>query len=815
MSQATITDFLRIRKSHPTLEEESTRSKLNGSEPPLKKQRLHRCDADLGSDLGDSKKEKIILSNFTGLLTSEPDDLDEIQEKKSKGVKEVGQSLPTPVSEKTKNIFEILNHPEQRTRLQSHGTRLTADKESIHTQRVKSKRETHVARKSSYKTKEESVGLSSSIKPKIETRLVLEVDDDDHDGAAISVVQESVKTEKDNEVESDKSGGEENKAISSLCIPQNEVMLSNKSDLVSSEKKNVTAMKSRTQKSLMSKLNDLNQKDNSKLSDSDRTVRGNIPAFKKHGNLLDRVSKYLEKTDPAKTKEQSHDIYTTRTKSKLGTNAKMSTTNRQTGTPTKLDEVFKGKPSSPTHQPLTPEKLDIPAKVKPSPLTLTPTKQGGSAKKKPSTPGRQSWTPTKNFVTFQTGSPCSVNTSKLNLSQLIDKDQRIDLPDHFLKLEHLFNSLEYTVMFMKGRDHSCVFHKIRKAVENAADRAFSLRSLGQIKAIFPSAYHLEAVKTLHNGERVESISIDFNGSWREEKLFNPLLSPSKKEAQEARNRGISGSKDLAEKEIDLRDYRRVTFAGRELEARRRKFRANLISLVEKKHEEFLKSQNLTWTQPNSWHTQFNLDEVPVIEPDQLPKLTAAVVDVKAILGLKQNHLPSSVENTLVAKKLDFSSVAEQPVKDKQQISSSKQRNKSKFNNLLERVRAKEMQLKEDIFGSHNPIVMKKKLSLSRLPAIIDTISFSYRNLNKSALPLAEISSRVVNSYKNPLSEQEATSSIELLSSICPDFCQICIVGKLRMVRINRSILAKEVKDKVSQEIQKLESTKQAVALTST
>jgi hypothetical protein len=64
---------------------------------------------------------------------------------------------------------------------------------------------------------------------------------------------------------------------------------------------------------------------------------------------------------------------------------------------------------------------------------------------------------------------------------------------------------------MRGRDQPCVFHKIKKPVENIATRAFEWSHLESIKAVFPEAYAYTpcrvAVETL-GGMRMDSVCLD-------------------------------------------------------------------------------------------------------------------------------------------------------------------------------------------------------------------------------------------------------------------------------------------------------------------
>lgn len=55
-------------------------------------------------------------------------------------------------------------------------------------------------------------------------------------------------------------------------------------------------------------------------------------------------------------------------------------------------------------------------------------------------------------------------------SHLLAPEQKLPLPAKYEVLEKMFHALEYTIMFTKGRDQTCIYHKIRKAVENMCHR---------------------------------------------------------------------------------------------------------------------------------------------------------------------------------------------------------------------------------------------------------------------------------------------------------------------------------------------------------
>ncbi|KAI9138589.1 hypothetical protein BKA69DRAFT_765144 [Paraphysoderma sedebokerense] len=442
--------------------------------------------------------------------------------------------------------------------------------------------------------------------------------------------------------------------------------------------------------------------------------------------------------------------------------------------------------------------------------------------------------------TFSTGSASTTPNSKRSISslaQLLEPSLKVKLPESYKHLEQLFHGLEYVLMFMKGRDHSCNFHKIKKAVENSANRTFELKHLAQIKTVFPEAYIFDAVKAICGGEKVETVLIDFHFDWNKSKCseITPLSTPSTptkaqkpspvttprsggRQLLTPTKKRTASQKDEAELEVDLRAFRHASFAGRDLELRRKEFRRRLIELVKAEHEIFLQQNSLelkSAASTNLWHPDFDLNSVPDIPKSPLPKIIKPVVDVKKILNLQSSHIPESVKAKLITTTSVSDSAQKEENNVKQKSDDTKQQSHtvsskeagykkpSKFSDLLERIKAKEQKRTLELNNGLSSEQFNRRLMLSRLPFIIDTMSFAYNSLNKNVMSMNDISKKVVTSYRTPLSQADAILEIELLSNIAPQFCAITKVGQTRMVRIQKNMLVSMVKDIVTAEMEKI------------
>lgn len=170
---------------------------------------------------------------------------------------------------------------------------------------------------------------------------------------------------------------------------------------------------------------------------------------------------------------------------------------------------------------------------------------------------------------------------------------KLALPDKYDILERIFAAIEQTLVFNQGQGQNSVFVKIKKPVENMCNRyvesklksvhrfirsvyrkrgimddihsrSFELSHLAQIVHIFPEAYHLQSVRYLHQGEYLNTISININ--------YNALESDGLKPAEN----GITESTGTA--------YRQVTFVSSQMEKRRRVLHDRLLGLIQAKHK---------------------------------------------------------------------------------------------------------------------------------------------------------------------------------------------------------------------------------------
>ncbi|KAJ1336595.1 hypothetical protein BSLG_007377 [Batrachochytrium salamandrivorans] len=230
-----------------------------------------------------------------------------------------------------------------------------------------------------------------------------------------------------------------------------------------------------------------------------------------------------------------------------------------------------------------------------------------------------------------------------------------ELPSSLELLHTVFQSLEKVYHFTTSRDQRCVYHKIRKAVENLSNRSFELSHLAQIMYIYPNAYKLQAIRTIHDGATVSSVLIEvpqgFTNNISDHSTLESLATPPSSRRQFT---GNGGSRDADEKIAtpicqpqsgvknsvvrcgiyspapvrsidDLTTYQQLVSSATMMESRLLTFRRRLESWVEITHNAFLE-EDLDRKRDiealgglPQWHPQFQLCTVPDLPLAVLPE----------------------------------------------------------------------------------------------------------------------------------------------------------------------------------------------------
>ncbi|KAJ2004328.1 hypothetical protein H4R26_002576 [Coemansia thaxteri] len=306
-------------------------------------------------------------------------------------------------------------------------------------------------------------------------------------------------------------------------------------------------------------------------------------------------------------------------------------------------------------------------------------------------------------------------------------------PQSLRKLNELFQALDHAVLF--GGQSSVVYHRVRRGVEVMAKRTFGWRELGQILALYPESYSHEALQTTHEGRRVVSV----------------VLTPK-----------VQG----------------LALAS-EIEARREEFAHRLMAHVDVAHRAFLVDRGYAPADlaavEGHWHPSFDIESTPAVTPLQLPPAPApsslATFDrerLRHLLGAVPAAKPPAVLTLLPPTPADSPVLqpAATPAAARPPISGAK--------NLLERIREKQRAKEAALQAAVQAVPAATRTMHSRLPAILEAISFLFYSERRNVLPLLFVVDKLVES--KDLERADLSRHIVALTEFVPEWCSIVDVG---------------------------------------
>ncbi|KAJ2555000.1 replication licensing factor Cdt1, partial [Coemansia sp. RSA 1836] len=294
---------------------------------------------------------------------------------------------------------------------------------------------------------------------------------------------------------------------------------------------------------------------------------------------------------------------------------------------------------------------------------------------------------------------------------------------------------------------SVIYHRARAGVEAMAKRTFGWRELGQILALLPDAYACTAVPAVHNGRRVVSVE----------------LTPR-----------TGGGLDLAV----------------EIDARRRQFAHALGARVDAAHRAFLADRGYADADVDAlrgaWHPAFDVESTPHVTPLPLPPAPAAAAGpVAAFDRARLRHLLNEKDKeeeekeeekekppaVLALPPTPASSPALAPADAAPKKKPRPPPGTAK--NLLERIREKQRareaaQLAEA--AGANAVPLATRTMHSRLPGILETLSFLFYTERHSVLPYFYVVDKLAES--KCLERADASAHIIALAGFVPEWCSI-------------------------------------------
>ncbi|KAJ2385527.1 replication licensing factor Cdt1, partial [Coemansia sp. RSA 2603] len=358
------------------------------------------------------------------------------------------------------------------------------------------------------------------------------------------------------------------------------------------------------------------------------------------------------------------------------------------------------------------------------------------------------------------------------------------LPRNLSKLSTLFQALEHTLLFAPQHNvqKGVVYHRVRKSVEVMARWTFGWRELGQIVAVYPEAYLCERADAVHDGRSVVSVTI------------RPTVKAGVQMAVE-------------------------------MEQRRLEFQGRLDRLVETAYGAFLVRRG--WTreevekvQGAAWHPEFDIEETPAVVPVVMPppaqqKPAFDRERLRHLLGKaeakaeapkskdeaeapvsKPAALPTPTDSPLLT-----AHTAETPQPPPAAKSAS---GSSAAAALLARIRAKQQAKSPATLGRATQSMH------SRLPGVVEAVSFMFYAERKSSLPFALVAEKIAES--RGLDLKEAAGHLLALARLVPEWCAVLDEKGEKLedpgeapqgarLRITRAISMQEAKTRLAAKLQ--------------
>lgn len=358
----------------------------------------------------------------------------------------------------------------------------------------------------------------------------------------------------------------------------------------------------------------------------------------------------------------------------------------------------------------------------------------------------------------------------------------LSLPYKYKVLAEMFRSMDTIVSMLFNRTETITFAKVKQGVQDMMHKKFEESHVGQIKTVYPSAY-----------------------TYRQERNIPTFSSTVKKSSYQLTMEPVI--------EEDQNCTRPVLTASRLLE-RRRTFHHHLVNIVKEHHKRFLQSLDPRVVVPDDmltrWHPRFRVDEVPNIQPSDLPqppqteKLTTAQEVLDKARALMTPKMEKALAN-MALKTAETACLKEEAPAPKEAASPAATPSalKGVSQSLLERIRAKEAQ-KLQAAMTRNPQQEERLAMMSRLEELARILRNVFVAEKKPALIMEVACSRVIASYRSALSQGDMEKHLKLLAELTPDWLSIHPIRKDLYLKLNKTMDLSVVQDKLSRKIKEEE-----------
>ncbi|CAK7318242.1 DNA replication factor Cdt1 [Vulpes lagopus] len=319
------------------------------------------------------------------------------------------------------------------------------------------------------------------------------------------------------------------------------------------------------------------------------------------------------------------------------------------------------------------------------------------------------------------------------------------LPYKYQVLAEMFRSMDTIVGMLYNRSETVTFAKVKQGVQDMMRKRFEERNVGQIRTVYPACYRFRQernIPTFKDGIKRSDYQL----------TIEPVLD------QEA---GRAAPQLTAS----------------HLLQRRQVFSQNLVERVREHHRAFLASLNPPMVVPEErltrWHPRFNVDEVPDIEPAELPRppATEKVATAQEVLARARSLMSPRMEKALSDLALRTTKPSSPGAPSPALPATPPATLKGVSQDLLERIRCKEAQ-KQLAQMTRHPEQEQRLQRLQRLPELARVLRSIFVSERKPALTMEVACSRMVGSYPAAMNPGEMEKHIRLLSELLPDWLSL-------------------------------------------
>ncbi|XP_065755771.1 DNA replication factor Cdt1 [Phocoena phocoena] len=337
------------------------------------------------------------------------------------------------------------------------------------------------------------------------------------------------------------------------------------------------------------------------------------------------------------------------------------------------------------------------------------------------------------------------------------------LPYKYQVLAEMFRSMDTIVGMLYNRSETVTFPKVKQGVQDMMHKRFEERNVGQIKTVYPGSYRFRQehyIPTFQDGVRRSDYQL----------TIEPLLDQQAGSAAP-----------------------RLTAAH--LLQRRQVFTQKLVARVREHHRAFLASLNPPMEVPEDqltrWHPRFNVDEVPDVEPAELPqpptveKLASAQEVLARARSLMSPRMEKALSDLAQRTAQPSSPQSPSPALPATPPAASPAALKGVSQALLERVRAKEAQ-RQLAQMTRRPEQELRLQRLERLPELARVLRGIFVSERRPALPMEVACARMVGSYRAAMSPGEMEKHVQLLSELLPNWLSLHRIRADTYVKLDKA-----------------------------